>query len=332
MRVALLTTNLARGGAETQVAQLATRLRGRGHEVGVFSLIKPTAFEQELRSAGVRVDRPFAIRGFRPHILHCHMFHANILGRLLRLVCPVPVVISTLHSLAESSRRSDKIRGRDLLYRVTDCLADLTVAVSQAAAERHVAARAVPASRIRVIPNGVDTGVFHPAPQREPNAEFTWLAVGRLMWKKDYPTLLAAFAQLGRGRLLIAGTGPDEAELRRTAPPGVEFLGVRTDIPELLRAADGFVMSSVVEGLPVALLEAAASGLPAVATDVGGVRETGVAILVPPRDPPALAAAMKRVMDREVAATPLASRFTLEQVTSEWEALYAELLERTRWT
>jgi glycosyltransferase involved in cell wall biosynthesis len=330
MRVALLTTNLARGGAETQVAQLARCLRQRGHEVGVFSLRQPTAFVDELASAGVLVARPLALHRFRPHLVHCHMFHANILGRLLRLVWPVPVVISTIHSLAESSRRSDKIRVRDLVYRLTEALADATVAVSQAAADRHRSARA--ASRIRVIPNGVDTSMFHPPVQPPNNAEFTWLAAGRLMWQKDYPTLLAAFAMLGRGRLLIAGSGPDEAELRRSAPPGVEFLGTRTDIPELMRAADAFVLSSVVEGLPMVLLEAAASGLPCVATDVGGVRETGVAVVVPARDPPALAAGMQSVMNGEVAPQPLSERFTLSAVTSQWESLYSELLERSRWT
>jgi glycosyltransferase involved in cell wall biosynthesis len=330
MRIALLTTNLALGGAETQVAQLARRLRSRGHEVGVFSLLKPTAFHAELRAAGVRVDRPFGLPRFRPHILHCHMFHANVLGRVLRLICPVPVVISTIHSLAESSRRSDKIRGRDRAYRLTECLADATVAVSQAAADRHVSARAV--RRIRVIPNGVDTSVFYPAAEARANREFTWLAVGRLMWKKDYPTLLAAFAQVGDGRLCIAGTGPDEAELRKQASARVEFLGARTDVPELMRAADGFVLSSVVEGLPMVLLEAAASGLPCVATDVGGVRETGVAMIVPPRDPSALAAAMREVMSGNAPRPTLSERFRLDAVSAQWEALYAELLERSRWT
>ena len=336
MRIALLTTNLARGGAETQVAQLARRLRSRGHDVAVLSLLKPTAFADELRGAGVVVDRPHALLRFKSEILHCHMFHANLLGRVLRLVLPLRVVISTIHSLAESGRRSDKIRGRDLLYRLTDILADMTVAVSQAAADRHVRAGAVPASRIRVIPNGVDTEVFRPPAERRPSADFSWLAVGRLMWKKDYPTLLAAFRELGRGRLLIAGTGPDEAELRRLAPADVEFLGERTDIAELMRSVDGFVMSSVVEGLPMALLEAAASGLPCVATDAGGVRETGVAVVVPARNPAALAAAMLTIMEHPdrggVNRTVVCERFSLDAVTSQWEALYTELWQRSRWT
>jgi glycosyltransferase involved in cell wall biosynthesis len=205
-------------------------------------------------------------------------------------------VINTIHSLAESSRKSDVIWRRDLLYRLTALLPDMSVAVSQAAADRHIGAKCIKRGRLRVIPNGIDTKVYHPA-QRLQSREFTWLAVGRLHWKKDYPTLLKAFAELGRGRLLIAGAGPEEAELRRTAPPRVEFLGQRSDTHELMRNADAFVLSSVVEGLPVALLEAAASGLPAVATDAGGVRETDPAFLVPTRDPAALGRAMQTLMD-----------------------------------
>jgi glycosyltransferase involved in cell wall biosynthesis len=99
-----------------------------------------------------------------------------------------------------------------------------------------------------------------------------------------------------------------------------------------MRAADGFVLSSVVEGLPMVLLEAAASGLPCVATDVGGVRETGVAMIVPPRDPSALAAAMREVMSGNAPRPTLSERFRLDAVSAQWEALYAELLERSRWT
>ncbi|MFB3827814.1 MAG: glycosyltransferase [Bryobacteraceae bacterium] len=344
MRIALLTTNLARGGAETQVFQLACRLRRRGLEVSVVSLRPPSAFQAELEAGGVPVYAPGlpgipgVLRRLQPDIVHAHMFHANVAARLLRLALPFEAVISTIHSVAESSRRTGRIRGRDFVYRATDRLADAVVAVSHAAAARHVDARAVSARRLRVIPNGVDTEVFHPAPVPAPNAEFTWLAVGRLMWKKDYPALLRAFGEIGRGALLIAGTGPEEEELRRTAPRGVRFLGERRDIPELMRAADGFVLSSRVEGLPLVLLEAAASGLPAVATDAGGVRETEPAYLVPPGDAAALARAMRELMalspDARAALGARAREravrsWAWDVITDQWAALYHELLPWT---
>lgn len=111
-RLLLLTTNLARGGAETQVAQLALGLRARDWDVSVASLVPPTAFAEELAGAGIPVyatglrGLPNVLARLRPQIVHSHMFHANIVGRAARTVYPIPVTISTLHSAKESSRTS----------------------------------------------------------------------------------------------------------------------------------------------------------------------------------------------------------------------------------
>lgn len=362
--VVLLTTNLAPGGAETQVALLAQALRQRGWTVHVVSLLEPSAFQEDLARAGAHlhsldmkpgVANPLALarlaailRRVRPAVLHCHMFHANLLGRLARLLLPLPRVISTLHSLAESSRRSPDFSHRDRLYRLTDPLADLTVAVCQAAAGRHAAARAVPLQKLRVIPNGVDTTRFRPDESRRQAArgalgvseEFVWLAAGRLMWKKDYPSMIRAAAKRSGRILYIAGTGPQEAELRALASElnaDVRFLGLRADLQELLNAADALVLSSTVEGLPMVLIEAAASGLPCVATRAGGAGEvvadglTG--LLTPCADSESLAAAMDRIeslqpgerfeMGRAARALAL-ERFDINAVASQWERLYRE--------
>jgi glycosyltransferase involved in cell wall biosynthesis len=365
-RVVLLTTNLARGGAETQVAQLAQGLAGRGWDVSVISLIKASAFEAELARAGVRVfslqmrsgigdPRGFTrlltlLRTLRPQVLHSHMFHANLLARLVRAICPVPVLISTLHSVGESGRSSGNLAWRDRIYRLTDPVSDVTVAVCRAAARRHEEARAVAKKRLRVIPNGVDTRVFRPDPERREcvrrllglGTEFAWLAAGRLMWKKGYETMLRAFAANERQVLLIAGAGPQEAELRELARElrvRAVFLGQREDVADLMRACDGFVQSSIVEGLPLVLLEAAASGLPAVAADAGGVSEivldgrTG--FVVPLGDPAALASGVSRLAglsepDRrklgEAARQHAVANFEIGAVVTEWEKLYRELL------
>jgi glycosyltransferase involved in cell wall biosynthesis len=349
--VTFLITSLDRGGAEIQVAQLAIELRRRGWDATVVSLLPRGPVAETLDAAGVPVfslnmrpgsPNPVALlrlagvlRKTRPQILHCHLFHANLLGRLARLICPVPAVISTLHSLAETSRRGGDSRSRDRLYRLTDPLTDVTVAVCEAVAIRHAAAR--------VIPNGVDLARFHPSAEaRHPNTEFTWLAAGRLMWKKDYATMLRAFAIVRTGTLLIAGAGPQEADLRALVAElgaNVRFLGARTDLPDLMRAADGFLLSSTIEGLPVTLLEAAACALPAVATTAGGCTEIIVdgetGFLVPPGDPAAFAAAMTRLAalapaDRlrmgEAARARVAAHFDLAAIVTRWERLYEELL------
>jgi glycosyltransferase involved in cell wall biosynthesis len=122
------------------------------------------------------------------------------------------------------------------------------------------------------------------------------------------------------------------------APESVEFLGERADMDELMRQADGFVLSSCVEGLPVALLEAAASGLPVVTTDAGGARETNPARMVPVGDAPALARAMEDVMALPAAGRAALGAAARERALAEWDwpvvvrrwvALYQEL---GRWT
>jgi glycosyltransferase involved in cell wall biosynthesis len=329
MRIVQLVTSAGRGGAEVQVAQLAAGLRRRGHEVTVLSLTESLGMRPGVPNPLGLVRLVALLRRLRPQVLHAHLFHANLLARLARIVCPVPLVISTLHSIAETGRGKRDARWRDAAYGLTDALSDVTVAVSKAVAERHASAGAVKRPKLRVIPNGIDTARYGPPGGGGP--EFTWLAVGRLMWKKDYPTLLKAFAGLP-GLLLIAGEGPDDAELRAAAPPNVRFLGARDDVPDLMRSANAFVMSSLVEGLPVALLEAAASGLPAVATDAGGVREVLPArFVVPPGDVAALRAVMLRMMEMprdervEIGAALralAASRFDIESALTQWEELY----------
>jgi glycosyltransferase involved in cell wall biosynthesis len=369
-RVALLSTSLARGGAESQIVQCAMALRRRGWETAVASLLDPAAFVEELASQGVPVHslamRPGHadprglvrligfLRVFRPQILHSHMFHANMAARVVRLFSPVPVVISTLHSIAESSRETTGVRRRDWAYRITDPLADMVTAVSQAVADRHRSSGAARAGKLRVIPNGVDTTRYRPGPARRESARrelgmgerFVWLAAGRLLWKKDYASLLGAFARQSDAVLLIAGEGPEGDRLRCQArelavDARVRFLGAREDLPALMNAADGFVLSSVVEGLPMVLLEAAASGVPAVATDAGGVREcvadgeTG--FVVPRSDGDALAAAMSRLASLpagtrarmgEAARARALERFDMDTVAAQWERAYRELLQR----
>jgi glycosyltransferase involved in cell wall biosynthesis len=347
-RVALLITGLERGGAELQVVELAGALRNCGWDVAVFALRRGPLAE-ELAKRGVAAPPLHSLLGFRPHILHSHLFHANIAARIARLFLPLPVVISTVHSLAESSRRGAEVRYRDFVYRITGALSDANVFVSTAAANRHLEASAVTAARTHVIPNGVDTDRFRPDPERRARTrsdlavgdDFVWLAAGRLMWKKNYPMMLRAMERQRRSILLIAGAGPDEAELRAMAPGTVRFLGARTDLPDLMNAADGLVLSSTVEGLPMVLLEAAASGLPCVATAVGGVAEAVLAdrtgYLVSPGDTDALSHAMRLLSvlppaDREVmsheAREYALARFDLHAIVEQWEHLYRTLLAK----
>ncbi len=360
-----LCTGLHRGGAEMQLLLLAGELLSRGWKVTVVSIIPGgslrSAFENlgcEVRSLRIKrmVPDPRGIvrlagilRRERPAILHSHMVHANLLARICRLLVPVPVVISTAHSITEGRR------WRELAYRLTDPLADLTTIISKAARERYIQVGAVPSQKLKMVPNGVllerfgrDEGLRASLRQDLALGDgFVWLAVGRLDVPKDYSNLLHAFYRLASDSvLLIAGDGPLRSSVAQLAADlglskRVLFLGIRDDVPKLMAAADAYVMSSAWEGLPMVLLEAAASSLPIVATEVGGNREivcNGVnGLLVPSKNSAALAEAMlsmERLPDESRRTMGAAGRahvskhYGLSAVVDEWEAIYRSLLEK----
>jgi glycosyltransferase involved in cell wall biosynthesis len=363
-RISFVTTSLMRGGAETQVYLLARTLRERGHEVQIVTMTPPQAYVEETREHGIElvdlgmrtgVPDPRGLarlvrawRAFAPDVAHAHMIHAVLLARLGRPFARVPVLVSTAHNLTEGAR------WRELAYRWTDRLGDLTTNVCQAAVDRYVRVGAAPAGRIVRMPNGIEVAAFGPDPAVRERLRgelglgadrFAWLAVGRLEEQKDVPTLLQAATRLPASAVtLLVGEGPLRAELeaRRDAlglsAEQVRFLGARSDVADLLRAVDGYAMSSAWEGLPLVLLEAAASGLPIVATRVGGndeiVEDGATGRLVPSGDPEALAAAMSDTMtmppERRAAwgragRARIEREFDIERVVDAWSTLYASL-------
>ncbi|MGI8537760.1 MAG: glycosyltransferase family 4 protein, partial [Mycobacteriales bacterium] len=161
------------------------------------------------------------------------------------------------------------------------------------------------------------------------------LAVGRLHPQKGYDTLLAALPLLGDAVVAVAGDGPLEAALRAAAPQ-VRWLGRRDDVADLLAAADVVVLPSVWEARSLTAQEALRAGRPLVATAVGGIPELvrDGAVLVPPGDPRALAAAVRGLLEDPVAAAAVAARGrevaatwpTPDDTVDQVAALYRELL------
>jgi glycosyltransferase involved in cell wall biosynthesis len=364
VRILYLLTSLGIGGAEKQVIGLAERMAERGHTVAILSLkhaeeewpAKLPILRLNIRKTPLGIWRGlrFAVQFvamFRPDLLHSHTFPANIFARLLKrmLPRPSPRLINTIHNVYEGGRR------RMLLYRVTGSLTDQVTAVSQAAADRFVQIHAVSPSKMRVLTNGIDTDAFAPDRSRRKQVraqmgvrkEFAWLAVGRLVPAKDYPNLLQAFAQLHSLNpatcLWIAGDGdPSQLHLVDHAlDSGVQPLGLRRDIADLFAAADGYVLASAWEGMPLALGEAMAMEKPVVATDVGGVRELvgERGSIVAPKDSDALAAAMLNLMnltENERKAIGRAARervlqhFSMSAKALEWEQLYEQTMRENR--
>ena len=223
----------------------------------------------------------------------------------------------------------------------------------------------MPRRKCSVISNGIDAGSFSPDPDRRARvraemglspapdkAEFVWIAVGRVSPAKDYPNLMSAFSRAYAAhpncRLWIAGEpARDEEAAKKAFAIGysmtsqarerIRWLGLRRDIPALLDAADGFVMSSAWEGMPLALGEAMAMAKPVVAADAGGVRELvgNAGVIVPPGNSAALAEAMIATMNesREARAARsraardrIASQFSMDATANSWEALYKQIM------
>ncbi len=356
-----------------QSIDLARSLKSRGWNVSIVSMLSPSTDATLLRSEGIPVHtldaggrnlvRPLVrftrfLREERPHVLHCHMSHAVLTARLARLVRRVPVVIGTLHGLKMYNVRGTGWRLRETANGLTDWLSDANTVVCKAAADHYISTGAVSRRTLRLIPNGVNTERFRSDPvvrqrlrtELGVGNEFVWLMVSRFQPVKDHHTMIRAFARVAtesaRSILLFAGSGPLQGELAELAKgmgigSRVRFLGPRTDIRELMNAADACVLSSIYEAMPMVLLEAAATGLPSVTTDVGGTSEIVVhgvtGFLAPPFNPEALSDAMLRLSSLPLASRTrmgeqarrhVTSRFALHQVAGQWESLYQEMLAK----
>lgn len=358
------------GGTERQARTVCEALAARGHQVSVLTR-KTSGVGQVV--AGVTVHaRIWALDrvrlfgttylgtaiyhlvrlGRRADILHAHQLYLDavaslLAGRFLRL----PVVAKMVG--AGQGGDLDRLRGMaggSLLIRLLQTL-DVVIAPSQACRQELLAA-GFPAMRIRVIANGVDTVAFRPEAAMEPMTPLpigegpVVVFTGRLIEAKGLLELLEAWPLLlhrvPNAHLLLVGSGPLEAELRRRAvlPPlagQVHLTGEVPDVRPYLRAAGAFVLPSWAEGLPNALLEAMAMGLPCVATDIGPIADAVIdgeeALLVPVRSPQELAVALVRILTQHTLAASLgrAARkrvtadFSLETVVDRLEALYSEV-------
>jgi glycosyltransferase involved in cell wall biosynthesis len=350
------------GGAEEQVIRLAYGFQDRGWTPWIVSLLPPTPMPPGFETRGIRLSHlgmrkaipdprgiwrlARIVREFRPDVVHTHMVHANLLARVVRMIAPFPVLVCTHHNQTMAGVTRDWSPVFELAHRLTDGVADFSTAISQAATDHYIRRHAVPAGKMLFLPNGIEISRYQPDPsararlRRELGVDdqFVWIAVGRLEAQKAYPTLLKALAGLAeRPRvLLVCGKGSLLEELRAMAEglglgDRVRFLGLRSDIPAMLSAADGFALSSDLEGLPLVLLQASAAALPIVATALGVVEADDAA------DPVAFGQAMTRlealtVDDRramgKVGQERVNQLYDEGRVVDRWEELFNQFLQR----
>ena len=333
-------------GAEVQLATTAAYLRGQRDVSMSAVLFNEGPLANKLRQLGIpvtiideRTTNGFAIlrrlvRFFKEHhidVVHTHRYKDSVLAAIAAKLAGVPHVVRTVHGLREPMTGWAGLKFR--LYEALDrlallCCADLVIAVSMRMADMLRASGYRPTS-VTHIHNGVDLAAIVPARRsdavrRELGITSDALvigAVGRLSPVKGHATLLRAARRVLERQpnttFLIVGSGPLHAELLAEAErlgiaEACVFAGARHDVHDLTAAMDVFVLPSLDEGIPMALLEAMALRVPVVAAAVGGVPEVvqdGVAgILVPPADDEALADACLRLSADRAWASAIGAR------------------------
>ena len=264
-----------------EVGHVGEDLRRQGYAVEVMERRPGFDFACALRL------RQFLVR-HEVAIIHAHQYGPLLYSALARLPARrVPILFTEHGRDYPDHRRWKRVWANRLLLASEDRF----VAVGDAVRRALVEFEGLPAHRIQVIYNGRDLGSYDASrPVRNEvrrefgitEKQFVVIQVARLDRLKDYPTALQAMRRVVQerpdARLLVVGDGEERARLKRMAQSldlceYVRFIGSRNDVPRLLQAADVFLLSSISEGIPLTLIEAMATGIPCVATKVGGVPE-----------------------------------------------------------
>ncbi len=332
IRVMYVVPNLRMGGAERHVTKLMPNLDPERFETAVVCIGEEGALFGDLAGSGTRAvalnrtkrqgflalrDLVREMRSFAPDVVITRDYNAETLGRIAAFLTGVPHNVVRIANDGETGRRGAVRRIADrVLDRVTSAYFGLT----NAQMDYLVHDLKYPRAKIRITPNGVEPERFQSTDDRSAVADLgigeTDKVVGILAMlrpEKDHATFVRAARlvadRVPEAKFLIAGEGPMRPEIEKLVDEldlrdRVVLAGARSDVPEILRAMDVFVLTSyTIECFPNALLEAMAAGRPAVCTAVGGVREimdaprTGY--VVPQRNPVALADRLVQILTDE---------------------------------
>jgi sugar transferase (PEP-CTERM/EpsH1 system associated) len=363
------------GGLENGLVNLINRIPAQRFRHAIISLTDYTEFRQRLTRSDVPVfalHKPpgnSLVTQFKLwrlfHRLRPHIVHTRNIGTLeATLPAALAGVPARIHG--EHGRDVDDLDGtntrRQILHRLYKPFVHQYIALSQDLASYLQHKIGVPPSRIAQIYNGVDSALFHPGgahPDAVPRPNFSGPGrfvigtVGRMQGVKDPLTLARAFVRLmqampgaeQRLRLVMIGDGPLREPVRLLlAEAGVEeyawLPGERNDVARIMRSFDLFVLPSLAEGISNTILEAMATGLPVLATAVGGNPEliqAGVTgTLVPREDPESMASAMRAyAVSAELcrrhgieARRTMERRFGMETMVDAYMTTYDKLLAR----
>ncbi|MDQ2639184.1 MAG: glycosyltransferase [Pseudomonadota bacterium] len=362
IRILHVTHDLDLGGLQQVIVSLCRTIDRSAYEPSVLCLRSGGMFVREVEALGIGVHVLEKVEGRADYlkflkirrflaahpqdVVHTHNTEPFIDGTIAAMMTRGAMVVHTDHARHFPDKLRYMIAERivsTFAYRVVGCSEHTTKALA-----RHVR---IPRRKLRTIPNGIDGSRFENLPDR--SAARAAFGVGgfrdiiglgvRLSDQKGITYLIRAMPQiLSRApetALLVAGDGPLRGDLEREAASlgvarNVIFCGTLTDIPLFLAALDVYTLPSMWEGLPMAVLEAMAAGLPVVATDVGGtgtaVADGVTGILLPPRDVDALGSAIAGLLESpelrhrmgESGRQRFREHFKAEIMTRSYERLY----------
>ncbi|HID44168.1 MAG TPA: glycosyltransferase [Chromatiaceae bacterium] len=361
--------SLAMGGIETLLLELCRAMKsGSRYDPAVCVFDAEGKLQKEFYAIGVPVHvlqkkrsrdyfLPLRVRRLIQQenydLVHAHNQVSWLYGGLGAVLANTPLVYTEHTSLAKFEPSQQK--NLKMVLRLLGRRTQLVTTVAKHLIPSLLQDIGIPSERIRNVYNGIEPAPYQIKIDREeklrelglPFASRIIGIVASLTDAKDHATLLRAFAQvlpaIPEARLLIVGEGPLEESMRSLAHTleigsNVHFLGVRRDIPELLQLFDVFTLSSLIEGLPISLLEAMASACPVVATRIPGVDELvsqDSGLLVPHSSPDEQAKALVRVLTEDGLADSLGSggrqrvleKFSFEAMVQAYLSCYDEVLE-----
>ncbi|HEV3004226.1 MAG TPA: glycosyltransferase [Pirellulales bacterium] len=367
VRVVHVVLSLDLGGLERLVVDLVDQGRQQGQQPAVVCVERPGTLAADVESLGVRVvcaDKPSGIhlatfhrlkqvfRELRPDVVHTHQIGALFYTGFAARQAQVPAVVHTEHGKHFAGRRRTRWLGR-----WAGRYADRFCCVSRDIADEVQAAQIVPARKIEVVANGIDTARFTRRSDASrlrqelgiPADAFVVGTLGRMSEIKRQDLLIRSFARLAEGRtelhLLLVGDGPLRSELEQlaaslTTAGRIHFAGYQPQPQRYLQLMDVFALASRSEGMPLAVLEAWAAGVPVVASRVGGLPEliddglTG--LMFSSGDEAGLATALERLLGDGCLAGRLARAgqqralrdFSLNSTMANYRQIYVKALAR----
>ena len=361
------------GGTETQAVELARRLDPKRYRVTIGCLRREGPLLERLRNTPVEIvevkmgggiDSPAGLlriaklarflRRERFQILHAHDLWSNMIGMPAAMLARTSVTITSQRDLSHDAWYGTY---RRRVLRFLQRRSSMVLTNAKAIRDGLIEQDHLLPDKVCVVYNGVDLDRFHAPADRAklfPGSKENKLIVlvGNMITDvKGHPVLISAAPEIVKAhpqtKFVLVGDGSKRGEFESQVKAlGLEanflFLGRRGDVPAILACCDIAVLPSLAEGLPNAVLEYLAAGLPVVATALGGnleiIQEGKTGLLVPPQDSSALAAALIRLLSDEAFAAQIAQagrahveqNFSFERLITEVEQLYTKLLNQKR--